>query len=67
MIKFNDRALVAALYYVTKAGMRPSISVVLGSHVCHVGPKLTRTQMRIMMLIRDHLEPFRKLKAFGTI
>ena len=27
---------------------------------------LTRTQMRVMMLIRNHLELFRKLKAFGT-
>ena len=26
----------------------------------------TRTQMRVMMLIMNHLEPFRKLKAFGT-
>ena len=28
---------------------------------------ITRTQMRVMMLIRNHLEPFRKLKAFWTI
>ena len=27
----------------------------------------TRTQMRVMMLIRNHVETFRKLKAFGTI
>ena len=27
----------------------------------------TRKQMRVMMLLRNHLESFRKLKAFGTI
>ena len=31
------------------------------------GPKKTRTQMRVMMLIRNHLQPFRTFKAFGTI
>ena len=40
------------------------------SHIQHAKTINTiqiRMQMRVMMLIRNHLEPFRKLKAFGTI
>ena len=52
-----------------KNGQMNILRVFLWDNTSHLAKKIpsfkTRTQMRVMMLIRNHLEPIRKLKAFG--